>query len=272
MARAKKTVRPATWAWRRWIAQDEQEAWIARLEASGCMTWTATKRPDRVRILLAVYQEGKAAAVALHNQFGGQVRQVKTSEWLTSGPIPPTRIGRKLEILHEKPRSRTKWTGPQLYIPHGLAFGSGDHGTTYMLLRELARCGDWRQRTVLDLGTGSGVLALTARRLGACRILATDFDPESIRTARENEALNFPQPLVRWRHADVKSLRSTARYDLVLANLFSGILCEAAAQIAACVEPGGQLWLSGVLKSQQKQVEATYRGKGLRLTEARHRG
>jgi ribosomal protein L11 methyltransferase len=267
-----KTVPPTTWVWRRWIAPDQQEGWISRLEAAGCTTWTATKRPDRVRILLAVYQEGKTVSVALQGQFGGQVRPVKASEWLTSGPVPPTRIGSRLEIIHEKPRYGKKRTGSQLYIPHGLAFGSGEHGTTYMLLRELARRADWYKTTVLDLGTGSGVLALTARLFGARKIVATDFDADAVRTARENEMFNFPRPMIHWRRADVKVLRPTTRYDLVLANLFSGILSEAAAQIAACVVPGGQLWLSGVLGSQERQVAAAYRGKGLRLTEARHRG
>ncbi len=97
---------PTTWAWRRWIGPDEQDEWIARLEAAGCATWTTTNRPDRVQTLLAVYQEEKAAAVALRNQFGGRVKAVKASEWIAPGPVPPTRIGRKLEIIHEKARGQ----------------------------------------------------------------------------------------------------------------------------------------------------------------------
>jgi ribosomal protein L11 methyltransferase len=141
-----------------------------------------------------------------------------------------------------------------------------------MLLRALACRSDWSCAAILDLGTGSGVLALTARLFGARKIVATDFDPDAIRTARQNETLNFSKPLIRWRRADVRRLRATARYDLVLANLFSGILGEAAPRIAGCVAPGGQLWLSGILDSQQQEVIAAYRGQGLQLIRAFRRG
>jgi ribosomal protein L11 methyltransferase len=263
--------------WRRWIGSGQQDIWIERLQAAGCVSWAFTERPQRTRDLLEVYVESRAIAVALSRQWGGCVRTIDAREWIKSRPAPPTQIGRRLEIVHEKARSRKKPAWPQLYIPHGLAFGSGEHATTYMLLRALARHEDWgkttaRNATVLDLGTGSGVLALTARLFGAQKIVATDFDPDAVRTARQNEALNFTEPLIRWRQADVRKLRPTTRYDLVLANLFSGILGEAAPQIAGCVASGGQLWLSGILDSQQEEVIDAYRGQGLQLIRVVRRG
>ena len=232
--------------------------------------------------MLEAYFSSRAAAVALTRRWGGRVRAVDAREWIKTRPAPATQIGRRFEIIHEKPRGRKKPAWPRLHIPHGVAFGSGEHATTYMLLRALVRHDDLnntalrsttvRRTTVLDLGTGSGVLALTARLFGARKIVATDFDPDAVRTARQNEALNFSKPLIRWRRADVRRLRATARYDLVLANLFSGILGEAAPQIAGCVSPGGQLWLSGILDSQQEEVIAAYRGQGLQLIRAVHRG
>ena len=264
-----------TWCWRRWIVSGQQEKWIGRLQAAGCPAtagWAFTERPQRLRVLLEVYVESRAAAVALTRQWDGRIRAVDAREWVKTRPTPPTQIGRRLEIVHEKARSRTKPGWPRLCIPHGLAFGSGEHATTYMLLRALTRWPDWTKTTVFDLGTGSGVLALTARLFGARKIVATDFDTNAIRTARQNEALNFSKPLIRWRRADVRKLRTTARYDLVLANLFSGILGEAAPQIAGCVSPGGQLWLSGILNSQQEEVIAAYRGQGLQLIRAVRRG
>jgi ribosomal protein L11 methyltransferase len=263
------------WGWRRWIASGQQETWIGRLQAAGCPAsagWAFTERPLRARVLLEVYVESRAAAVALTRLWGGRVRAVNPREWIETRPAPPTQIGRSLEIVHEKARSRKRPAWPRLHIPHGLAFGSGEHATTYMLLRALARQADWSGAAVLDLGTGSGVLALTARLFGARKIVATDFDPDAVRTARQNEALNFSKPLIRWRRADVRRLRAPARYDLVLANLFSGILGEAAPQIAGCVSPGGQLWLSGILDSQREEVIAAYRGQGLQLIRAVHRG
>ena len=141
-----------------------------------------------------------------------------------------------------------------------------------MLLRALAQKEDWSCARVLDLGTGSGVLALAARKFGARKIVATDFDADAVRTARQNEELNFSTPLVRWQRADVKKLRATLRYDLVLGNLFSGILIEAAKQIVASVAESGELWLSGILVSQQKEVLAAYRKRGMKLTRAFRRG
>ncbi len=259
---------PVTWCWRRWIAPGRQEEWIARLQGAGCATWTATERPDRARILLAVYKAKREPVAALRDQFGGQVRSLAQSGWLRTKPSPPTRIGNALEIHHAKPRGRM--ARPRLLIPHGLAFGSGEHATTFMLLRALAR--ELPGERVLDLGTGSGVLALAARRLGATKIAATDFDPEAVRTARRNEALNFPAPLVRWSCAEVTKLAAKVRYNLVLANLFSGVLIDAAPRIAAVVSPGGQLWMSGVLRAQQEEVSAAYRRQGLLPLRITRRG
>jgi ribosomal protein L11 methyltransferase len=264
--------KPVLVAWRRWIVQDQQEIWFDRLRATGCHSWAVTERPGRPRILLEAYVDSRADATALVRNWGGRIHSVDPRQWLKAQLPPPTRIGSRLEVIHEKARAIKKAARLQLHIPHGIAFGSGDHATTSMLLRALASRTDSSQAKVLDLGTGSGVLALAARLFGANKIVAIDFDPDSVRTSRENEALNFTRPLIRWRKADVKKLRPTTKYDLVLANLFSGILCEAAPQIAACVSPGGELWLSGILASQQEEVTSVYRGQGMRLARAVRRG
>jgi len=261
-------VKETTWCWRRGIAPHEAEGWIARLQAVGCATWTLTERPGRVRHLLAVYDVKRGPMAVLQKRLGGQVVAIRQNQWLPPGPRPPTRIGKALAIHHDPPQRRLR--GDELFIPHGIAFGSGEHATTFMLLRALAR--EPMPERVLDLGTGSGVLALAARKLGAQKIVATDFDPDAVRTARENEARNFSKPAIRWQRAEVKRLPAKSRYDLVLANLFSGILIEAAGRIAACVAPGGKLWLSGILRAQQDEVLAAYRARGLRLIGASRRG
>ena len=221
--------------------------------------------------MLAVYSANRADVTALGKIFGGKIRAIAAEESLSPRATPPTRIGRKLEIIHES-LPRQGRSPACLCVPHGVAFGSGEHATTFMLLRALTAADDWKGTTVLDLGTGSGVLALAARHFGARKITATDFDPDAVRTARENEALNFSAPLIRWRRADVRRLRAKSTYDLVLANLFSGILVEAAPQITGSVASSGQLWLSGILHSQQKEVVAAYRAEGLKLKRTIHRG
>jgi ribosomal protein L11 methyltransferase len=195
---------------------------------------------------------------------------VKDEEWLHPAEAPPLRIGGKLEIVTSNISKRSKV--PRLHIPRGMAFGSGDHGTTAMLLRALTQHKDWAGTRVLDLGTGSGVLALTARLFGARKIVATDFDAVAVRIARENEALNFSTGTIRWQCADVKRLKVRTGFDLVTANLFSEILCTAAPQIVASVASGGQLWLSGILRSQKEQVTAAYRRQKLKLEREVSRG
>jgi len=260
----------STWSWQRRIAPSDADAWITRLQMAGWATWTLTERPNRARALLAVYDSKREPILALHGLFGGKVVSLAQSAWLSTKPTPPTRISENLEILHTAPPKNKKPAANQLVIPHGLAFGSGEHGTTSMLLRALAKI-EMPPR-ILDLGTGSGVLALAARRFGATHIVATDFDPAAVRTARQNEALNFPAPKIRWRHADVKRLAEKKPYDLVLGNLFSGILIEAARQVTNAVAPTGQLWLSGILREQKSEVVKAYQKQGLHLQRATTRG
>jgi len=270
MSRRSKTSVRRVWGWRRLIAMTQQELWNERLLAVQAPPWVMTERPNRSRILLEVYTEDHGAVLSLVERFGGSVRVVRDSEWLVPEKSVPLRIGKRLEIVHSNISRRA--TMPRLQIPYGMAFGSGDHGTTGMLLRALTQYEDWPGTSVLDLGTGSGVLALTARLFGARKIEATDFDADAIRVARENEELNFPEPMIRWQCADVKRLKVKAGFNLVTANLFSEILCQAAPQITASVASGGQLWLSGILRSQKPQVVTTYRMQRLRLVRAVSRG
>jgi ribosomal protein L11 methyltransferase len=179
------------------------------------------------------------------------------------------RISARLEIAHEEAGPPSKC---RLLIPYGMAFGSGEHATTLMLLRALARRNDWRDADVLDLGTGSGVLALTARLFGARRVTGSDFDANAIRTARDNERRNFGTRQVRWEIADATKLRAVPKYSLILANLFSGVLIAAAPRIARALAADGELWLSGVLRSQDEEVAAAYRALGLRHLRTTTRG
>jgi ribosomal protein L11 methyltransferase len=253
------------WYWRRFIVRGQEDLWIERLLSAGHAFHALTERPDGSRVALDVYLRSRAAAFSLVRKFGGRARSLPSKAWLKPATAKPVRIGNRLQIVHEKMRGKKNPALPQLCIPHGIAFGSGEHATTLMLIRALVHHEDWSETAVLDLGTGSGILALTARLLGARKIVATDFDPEAVRTARQNEELNFSSPLVRWRCADVKRLKTAVRYGLVVANLFSGILCDVAPSIAGSVSPGGGLWLSGILRSQQDGVIAAYRGQGMKL-------
>jgi ribosomal protein L11 methyltransferase len=254
------------WRWRRSITRAAEPLWLERMGSSGELNWMIVERPHRARLVIEAYFSTRPPALVLAEKWGGRVERVVPE---MPKPSAPVRVNDALEIAHDE--SATRSPG-RLIIPYGMAFGSGEHFTTLMLLHALAGHPDLASETLLDLGTGSGVLALTARKLGARRIAATDFDFDAIRTARQNEALNFPRRLIRWDVADVKTLRQTRAYSLILANLFSGILVEAAPRIARTLAPGGELWLSGVLRSQQDEVASAFRTAKLRLLRTTTRG
>jgi ribosomal protein L11 methyltransferase len=175
--------------------------------------------------------------------------------------------------------------GRELVIPAGAAFGTGEHATTSMCLTLLKECFsgkklDWFNQsslsratlqdvrtthTVVDLGTGSGILALAARSLGAKRVLAIDDDPIAIRTARQNATRNRIRG-IEFRIADARKLRGRA--DVLTANLFSELVIEALPNWRG----SRRLILSGILRTQQSDVRRALRANGFRVVTIRRRG
>jgi ribosomal protein L11 methyltransferase len=153
-------------------------------------------------------------------------------------------------------------------IDAGQAFGTGHHGTTAGCLEVISDVMRSRRvRRVLDLGTGSGVLAIAARKLAPVSVLATDIDPVAIRVARENVRLNGIASGVALETAP--GFHSTAfgrhgPFDLIIANILARPLMRMAPQLAARLAPGGDVILSGILASQRWKVLAAYNGAGLR--------
>jgi len=259
----KPTIKPLH-CWSRRIEAAEQERWISELERLGCVNWAVVEKKGRP--VLAVYFSTAREAKRLQKALGGSVARLTPRDWLPR-PAKPVEIGPNLRIKHGRGHAKNA-----IRVPYGLAFGSGEHATTFMLLRALVRRAGLEREVVLDLGTGSGILALAARKLGARKIVATDWDETAVRTARQNEKLNFRAPLIEWRRADVRKLRTRSRYDLVMANLFSEVLIEASESIAGAVRPGGELWLSGILRSQEADVVKAYRRSGMELRQTKRRG
>lgn len=257
---------PIAWRWARFIARDQEARWTEELAASGESNWMIVEKPGRVRLVVEAYFGTKQAALAFAKHRAGRIERFKEKPPALSQPV---RVNAALEIVHDEKAPRSKG---RLIIPYGVAFGSGEHATTLMLLRALARKKDLAGLAVLDLGTGSGVLALSTRLLGVSRLTATDFDPAAIRTARRNELLNFSTRRVHWEVADARRLRARPRFGLIVANLYSGILMEAAPRLAKALELKGELWLSGVLRSQQDEVSTAFRNAGLRLLKTTTRG
>ena len=190
------------------------------------------------------------------------------ADWLAlalSG-LPPVRAGRFF-VYGAHDRGRIPANAVGLRIEAGAAFGTGHHGTTagclvaFDALLKARRFGK-----VLDVGTGTGVLAIAAARTGSLRAVGTDIDAVSVRIARENAALNHAR--ARFVRADGLAHRSVARgapYDLVFANILARPLVRLAPAIRRALKPGGTAILSGLLRSQQRFVFAAYLGRGFRL-------
>jgi ribosomal protein L11 methyltransferase len=170
-------------------------------------------------------------------------------------------------------------------IEASLAFGTGHHGTTRGCLLALDRIVKSRgarsqrpitalrrkslaRRKVLDIGTGTGVLAIAAARALRCRVIASDIDPVAVKVARANVRLNRVAGLVELMRADGLGVRRLAgRHDLILANILLEPLQRMATPIARNLAPGGRVVLSGLLRGQEVAALAPYIARGLILKE-----
>ena len=166
-------------------------------------------------------------------------------------------------------RARAKGKPFAIEVDAGQAFGTAHHGTTrgcLLLLDRLAK----RQgiRRTLDLGTGSGVLAIAAAKVLGGDILATDIDPVAIKVARENFARNGVGPEVTAIAAPGlahPAIAAKAPFELIMANILAGPLIDLASQVARVAAPGGHLILSGLLNEQAREVRARYLAQGFSL-------
>jgi ribosomal protein L11 methyltransferase len=168
---------------------------------------------------------------------------------------------------HDRARVPSHCIG--IEIEAATAFGTGHHGTTRGCLLALdALSRRKRPRHILDLGTGTGVLAIAAAKLFRVPVLATDIDPRSVETARENAQLNGVGALVTAVHAaDLRapSINARAPFDLVLANILLRPLQRLAAPVARQLMPNARMVLSGILAAQGNAALAAYRSQGLVL-------
>lgn len=204
-------------------------------------------------------------------------RAVESEDWERSWRrhFPLQHIGQRLVI---KPSWRSYAPKDQevvVELDPGIAFGTGLHPTTRMCLALLEQQLRPRDR-VLDLGTGSGILAIAAAGLGAAHIDARDVDPVAVRAARENAVKNGVERLIQVSegtlapHPPPDSALPT--YDLVLANIYTNVLTALAESLARALAPEGSLIISGYIDAHQAQVEGALEAAGLVLVERSRQG
>jgi ribosomal protein L11 methyltransferase len=146
-----------------------------------------------------------------------------------------------------------------LWVDPSSAFGTGLHATTALCLRRIDEISPIA--SVLDVGTGTGVLAMAACKLGALRVMATDNDPEAVRVAIENADKNDMTERMTLSGVDVAAIDET--FDLVVANILAGPLEDMAPALCRTVAAGGRLMLSGILGTQAEDVKAAYVAQGM---------
>jgi ribosomal protein L11 methyltransferase len=148
----------------------------------------------------------------------------------------------------------------------GSAFGTGSHETTRLVLEQLeqrGQLGHEPEMRVLDVGTGSGILAIACALFGACHVLALDTDPDAVRACEENAALNSVADRVQAECITHGGLAGRERYPLVLANIETRVLVPMAAELASTVASKGTLILSGILRPELDSVRRAYLELGL---------
>jgi len=193
-----------------------------------------------------------AARASLSQRFAVTPIDVSDEDWARRSQegLAPISVGR-ITVL-PNPESRTPNPDIVVVIRPSMGFGTGHHATTRLCLDALQQI-DLGGKTALDVGTGSGVLAIAADRLGAASAIGIDLDPDAIQSARENLELN---PDVRHVRFDVADLGAAALSpaDVVLANLTGALLERSAPTLLATVRSGGALILSGLQSHERDTV------------------
>ena len=218
--------------------------------------------------------EGLSALLAKFPPMKTVVDKLADADWLAmalSG-LPPVRAGRFF-VFGAHDGGKAPLNTVNLRIEAGAAFGTGHHGTTVGCLQayhDLLKAKGFKR--VLDVGAGTGVLAIAAARTGTPVAVGTDIDAPSVRIAGENAQLNKAKAKFLLAsglgHA---SVRAHAPYDLVFANILAPPLVALSQDIKLALKPGGLAILSGLLRSQERRVLGAYRSKGFTLVRRIHR-
>jgi ribosomal protein L11 methyltransferase len=210
-------------------------------------------------------------------------QKVRREDWAESWKrhFKPIEIGSALLIKPSWSKRPPRQGQAVVVLDPGLSFGTGQHPTTSFCLRQLALHRDAtpryqlstinRRLSFLDIGTGSGILAIAAAKLGYAPVEAFDFDPESVRIARENARKNRVLPKVHITQKDVTKLplRSGKQYDLICANLISTLLMAERVRILSRLKRSGVLVIAGILNSEFALVQRHYERAGLHLVASR---
>lgn len=260
------------------------ETWEDRFKHIPECHFIVSAVPTRSNITLEVYCPKEKEARAIQKQYGGAVKKLKEQNWVALAPPPPgpIKIRDRLVIVAESNKKelaklRSLHSGRDLIsVPADMAFGTGHHATTATILRFIVDLAEqWRsegrQWNLLDLGCGSAILGIAARKLGASSVWGCDFDAHAIRVAREN-AVNNDTPDLTLEVADVLKWKPKERYELVVANIFSNILIAIFPKLVRSMKKDGVLMISGILHTQSEDCLAAGRAAGVEFDKIVRKG
>jgi len=268
------------WVWSKLSAVKWADAWEERFYGhEGCVI-SEIKGGKSVRV--TVYCESKTEAEGIQKEFGGSIRELKNENWVAQG-IEKAKVKKPIMIrdavvvtlegeVSAVKKLKAEYEGRHVIsIPPEMAFGTGDHPTTATCLRflvDVSRSLEGKKWDLLDLGTGSGVLAIAGKLMGAGEVRAIDYDEKAVEVTDRNVKRNVAKKdahEVQAELGDVFTMTSRKSYEVVVANLFSDILIEAFPRMAKWLKKGGRLIVSGILYEQWEQVKKAGESEGLEL-------
>lgn len=198
-----------------------------------------------------------------------ETNQVNEEDWSTAWKAyyHPTKIGKKLVVVPCWEEYTPSPREVPVILDPGMAFGTGTHETTRLCMQLLEDCVGPDTR-MLDVGTGSGILAITALLLGAQEAVGVDIDALAVKIAGENAALNGVEDKVRFLCGDLTEQISGA-YDVICANIVADVIIRLADDVTSFMHPGSVLLVSGIIEERCEEVRSVLEGKGLSVAETR---
>jgi ribosomal protein L11 methyltransferase len=269
--------------WTKFVNDAARDFWEARLHSIEDASIVLSDLVGRQNLRIDGYCTTRKAADALKAEHGGRVAVLKEQDWVAvsgQSKSPPLKIRDRFIISEEVTAAALKRLRDEfpirtvLSIPATMAFGTGNHATTSTCLRMLVDIVDslpqdkWR---MLDLGAGTGVLAIAAKILGAKSAQGYDFDPITIDIARCN-ARNNGVGSVTFSKKDILLWKPRSQVDVIAANIFFDVLIEAFPTIYQALKPGGTLIFSGILNTYADECLAAGKKAGLTMQRVVKRG
>ena len=238
-------------------------------EVTLCAYFGATSAPEELARLI----EAEFARAGLARMlFEVSVSEIADQDWMQKWKegYEPVVVGERLIVAPSWKLPESDGGRVVIEIDPGMAFGTGTHETTRMCLEAIEAY--WEGGSLLDVGTGTGILAIAAARLApGSRVTAIDIDPQAVEVARENAEINRASTLIDIAEAGPGDFAGR-RFDMVVANLTAEVIIDLMADLAACLGGSGTLILSGILVELRSDVESAITRSGLTIITARELG